>query len=108
VDPAAERREHDEPPVAQLVAEALDDDPPVGREGAGRLALVGEVREQVLGGQVVQVVVAPGWRRLAGPGRRGRGLPRPRGQGRAPGQSSIDGPPSPCQNGELAGTPGAD
>ena len=58
MDPAAERREDHEPPVAQLVAEALDDDPAVGGQGAGRLALVLEVGEQVLRGEVVEVVVA--------------------------------------------------
>ena len=36
VDAAAERRQQHEPPVAELVAEALDDDPPVGRQRAGR------------------------------------------------------------------------
>ena len=49
VDPAAERGQQAQPPVAQLVAEALDDDPPVGRQDAGRLALLVEVGQQVLG-----------------------------------------------------------
>ena len=65
VHAAAERREHDEPPVPQLVAEPLDDDPPVGRQGAGGLALVLEVGEEVVGGEVVEVVVAP--QALGGP-----------------------------------------
>ena len=66
VDAAAERRQQAQPPVAELVAEALDDDALVGRQGAGRLALVLEVREQVLGRQLVEVV------RLAQARRRGR------------------------------------
>ena len=57
VDPPAERREQRQPPVPELVAEALDDDALVGRQGAGRLALVLEVGEQVLGGQLVEVVL---------------------------------------------------
>ena len=59
MDAAAERRQQHEPPVAELVAEALDDDPPVGRQGADDLALVLEVGDEVLGGQLVEVVVAP-------------------------------------------------
>ena len=57
MDPPAERRQQRQPPVAELVAEPLDDDAPVGRQRAGRVALVLEVREQVLGGAVVEVVV---------------------------------------------------
>ena len=52
-------RQDDQAPVAQLVAEALDHDPPVGRQDARGLALVLEVGEQVLGRQRVEVVVAP-------------------------------------------------
>ena len=59
MDPAAERRQQHEPPVAELVAEALDDDPPVGRQGAGDLALVLEVGDEVLGRELVEVVVRP-------------------------------------------------
>ena len=66
VDAATERRQQAEPPVAQLVAEALDDDPLVGRQCAGRLALVVEVGEQVGRGALVEVV------RLAQSGGRGR------------------------------------
>ena len=65
VDAAAERGQQAQPPVAQLVAEALDDDPLVGRQGARRLALVVEIGEQVGGGALVEVV------RLAQPGGRG-------------------------------------
>ena len=65
MDPAAERGQQAQSPVAQLVAEALDDDPLVGRQGARRLALVIEIGEQVGGGSLVEVV------RLAQQGRRG-------------------------------------
>ncbi len=58
MDPPAERREDAHPPVADLVAEALDDDGPVAREDAGRGLLLGEELEQVAGGQGVEVVVA--------------------------------------------------
>ena len=56
MDPAAERRQDAQPPVAQLVAEPLDDDPAVRRERPGRPALVVEVGEQVRGRPVVEVV----------------------------------------------------
>ena len=58
VDPAAERRQHDEPPVAELVTEPFDDDAAVGRQGADGVALVLEVRHQVLGGPLVEIVAA--------------------------------------------------
>src|SRR5204863_7304902 len=54
-----ERRQEHEPPVAELVAESLDDDPPVGRQGAGRVALVLEVRDEVLGRQRIEVMALP-------------------------------------------------
>jgi hypothetical protein len=47
VDAAAERREHAQPPVADLVAEALDHDRAVARDHAGRGLLLAEVVEQV-------------------------------------------------------------
>ena len=59
VDPAAERGEDHQPPVAQLVPEALDDDAAVRGEGAGGGALVLDVGEEVLGREMVQVVLAP-------------------------------------------------
>ena len=59
VHAAAERREDADPPVADLVAEPLDDDRPVVRQDARRLALVVQVRGQVAGGQLVQVAEAP-------------------------------------------------
>lgn len=44
----------DDPPVAQLVAEALDHDRPVVGQMAGGLALLGQVGEQIAGRPVVQ------------------------------------------------------
>ena len=61
----AERREDAHPPVADLVAEALDDHGPVVGYGAGGLQLVVEVGHEVLGGPVVQAdVVAQALERL--------------------------------------------
>ncbi len=57
VDPRAERCQEAESPVAQLVAESLHDDPPVRRQRPSGLALVLQVREQVLRREVVQVVL---------------------------------------------------
>ena len=54
VHPGAERREDAHPPVADLVAEALDDDGSVGRNGAGRLLLVAQERDQVPRGLLVE------------------------------------------------------
>ena len=65
MDPAAERGQQAQSPVAQLVAEALDDDPLVGRQGARRLALVVQVGQQVGGRTLVEIV------RLAQEGRGG-------------------------------------
>ena len=96
VDAAAERRQQHEPPVAELVAEALDDDPPVGRQGADDLALVLEVGDEVLGRELVEVVVRlePVEAPPAGPAGPGRGRPRPRGRTpRAPGRARSAGRP---------------
>ena len=49
-------REDAQPPVADLVAEALDDDRAVARHDAGGVLLLAQEGEQVLGGQVVEVV----------------------------------------------------
>ena len=57
VHAAAERREDAEPPVADLVAEALDHDRPVGRDRARRRLLLGQERDQVLGGALVESVL---------------------------------------------------
>ncbi len=48
-------RTHD-PPVADLVAEALDDDRAVVGHGAGGLGLLVEVLQEVAGGEVVEAV----------------------------------------------------
>ena len=50
----AERREDAETPVADLVAEALDDDGPVRRHGAGRGGLLVQERQQVARGAIVE------------------------------------------------------
>ena len=50
VDAAAEGREDAEPPVADLVAEALDHDRLVGGDDAGRRLLLAQVGDEVLGG----------------------------------------------------------
>ena len=47
VDARTERREDADAPVADLVAEALDDDRAVGRERAGRLLLLAQEGEEV-------------------------------------------------------------
>jgi hypothetical protein len=49
--PCAERREHADPPVAELVSKALHDDALIGRDQAATLGLGPEVAEQV-GGRV--------------------------------------------------------
>ena len=52
---AAERGEDAQPPVADLVAEALDDDRAVARHDAGGALLLAEELDEVAGGQVVEV-----------------------------------------------------
>ena len=58
VDTAAPRRQHADAPVAELVADALDDDRRGVGHGAGRGHLIAEVLHQVFGGAPVEVVVA--------------------------------------------------
>jgi hypothetical protein len=58
VDAPAERCEQADAPVTELVAEALDDDGPVGWQPACRQALVGEVGDQVRGGHMIEGMVA--------------------------------------------------
>ncbi len=60
-----ERTVQDQPPVAEFVPEALEHEGPVIRQVAGRLALAGQVTEQVRRGQLIQSVVAQPRRRLA-------------------------------------------
>ena len=111
MDPATERRQQRQPPVAELVAEPLDDDPLVGRQGAGGLALVLEVGDEVLGRALVEVVVLAqalrGVPPALGAARRGRASISPTNAPSAR-PSSIGRPTaSPFQNGSLPGTPGA-
>src|SRR3954447_8407620 len=54
----AERRQDAQPPVADLVAEALDDDRAVARDDPCGLLLLAQEVEQVLGGERIEVVVA--------------------------------------------------
>ena len=58
VHPRAEGREHAEPPVADLVAEALDDDRAVGGQDAGRDLLLAQVVDQRARGALVAGVEA--------------------------------------------------
>jgi hypothetical protein len=110
VDTATERCQQHEPPVAQLVPEPLDHDPAVGRQGADDLAFVLEVREQILGCELVEVVVGPQsvGRRLAPAGASVEVVLDLRTKPPSARPSSIGRPEaSPCQNGSLPGTPGA-
>ena len=55
---SAERREDAETPVADLVAEALDDQCLIGGHDAGRGLLLAQVGDEVLGGEPIEVVLA--------------------------------------------------
>ena len=68
VDGRAERAEDADPPVADLVAEALDDDRAVVGHDAGGLGLLVEVLQQVGRGQLVEGVVLTQRRSVASPG----------------------------------------
>src|SRR5439155_18373807 len=59
MDAAAERRQDHEPPIAELVAEALDDEPPIRRQGARDFALLVEVGDEVVRGELVEVMLVP-------------------------------------------------
>jgi hypothetical protein len=96
---AAEGGVDDDAPVAELVAEAFDDDHPVGRQLGDRLALLGEVTQQVVGGPLVQ---AGGADPFAGCGRASPPTSRTNAPTAAP--SSAGRPRvSPFQNGSLPG-----
>ena len=101
VHAAAVGREDAEAPVADLVAEALDDDRLVGGDDAGRGLLLAQVGDQVLGRAAVEVVLgrpAPsGLRETAS--RAKAPIARPSSAGRPI--------PSPFQKGTAPGTPGA-
>ena len=58
MDPTTERAQQADPPVAELVAEALDDHRPVTGQRTGRFPLVGEVGRQIARRTLVQGVVA--------------------------------------------------
>ena len=55
--PSAERREDADAPVADLVAEALDDDGPVGRDDAGRRLLLAQEGDEVARRALVEAVL---------------------------------------------------
>ena len=57
VHACSERGQQADPPVADLVAEALDDDRPVRRHRAGRVLLVAEEREKVPSSLLVERVL---------------------------------------------------
>ncbi len=71
VDPSAERRQDADPPVADLVAEPLHDHRPVGRQRACGLLLAQE-GQQVLRGELVEVVLVAERRRRLLVGERGK------------------------------------
>ena len=101
----AERREHADPPVADLVAEPLDHDRAVVGHHAGGLGLLVEVGDEVGGGPLVEAAVAEPLRSGRRPGRRRGARGRTR-RWRGPSSSGRPGP-SPCQNGIFPGCPGA-
>src|SRR3954453_7440394 len=70
MDAAAERAGDAQPPVTELVPEALDDDPLVRRKDARDLSFVVEIGQQILCRELVEVV------RLAGSGVRHRAATR--------------------------------
>ena len=101
VDPGAERREEDHPPVADLVPKPFDHQGLVGGQDPGGFLLLGQIGHEVAGREGVEVVVGGrGWRRrLSGPGApislTNRPMRRP---------VAIDRPRvSPFQNGSLGG-----
>ena len=54
MDASPERRQHRQPPIAELIAEALDHDGAVGGHRSGGLNLVREVVEQVAGRPIIE------------------------------------------------------
>ena len=89
VDPAAVGGEDAEPPVADLVAEALDDDRLVGGHDPGRGLLLTQVGDQVLGGAAGRGRTRPParpalWRPPRGRRRRSPCRARPGGRSRRP------------------------
>ena len=104
VDLRAERGVHDQPPVAELVAEPLDQQRAVVGQVAGGRLLLGEVGLQVRRAPLVE----PGGPRPLQPGLRGGRADLAQERARAPGRARAAGPgESPCQNGIFPGCPGA-
>ena len=102
VDGRAERAEDADPPVADLVAEALDDDRAVVGHDAGGLGLLVEVLEQVARRQLVERgrhagPLSAAARRASRSSRTKPPTARPSSSGR-PGRS-------PCQNGIFPARP---
>ncbi len=58
VDAAAERRQHADAPVAELVAAAFDHDGAVVGHGAGGFGLIGEIPDEVFRSLLVEIVMA--------------------------------------------------
>ena len=56
MDPTTERGQETQPPVAQLIAESLHDDPLVGRQGPSHLPLVVKVGEEVVRCPLIKIV----------------------------------------------------
>ena len=67
MDAAAERGEQADPPVAELVKAALDDDGPIVGDGA-RCGLIIEVAQEVFGGDAIEVVLTDETIDRCGPG----------------------------------------
>ena len=105
VDRRAERAEDADPPVADLVAEPLDDDRAVVGDDAGGLGLLVEVLQQVARRQLVEGVLAA----QLGDGAIGAVAARSSRTNAPTARPSSSGRPgrSPCQNGILPGSPGA-
>ena len=105
VDPPSPGSEETQPPVPHLVPGALEDDRAVVGDGPGGLPLLVEVRDEVLGGLRVEVVLpAQALDRLF-PRRRRQLASEPR---RWPVPARRGRPPrSALQNGILPGSPGA-
>jgi hypothetical protein len=100
MDPAAERREQADAPVAEIVEAALDDDRAIVRHGAGGRLIV-QVAQQVFAPSAFEVVQAHQRRP------RRRAAPSAARERVADGVAQLDRTParSPCQNGILPGSP---
>ncbi len=101
VHAAAVRAEDAQPPVADLVAEALDHDRAVARHDARRRLLLAQEVDEVAGGELVEVVVA--LERASGPASTASRAKAPIASPSSRGRPS----PSPFQNGTAAGHAGS-